>query len=164
MSKRSFDQTCPVSRTLDIVGERWTLLIIRDLLPGEMRFQDLLDILPGLAPNVLSDRLKTLEAHGLARREFYSDNPPRASYKLTDKGRELGLVVLALGRWGSRHLGGKMSKVVQHEACGHTVEVAHYCPHCQTTLAPGTTKTISRAATGRQSEAKAAPKTRTRRT
>lgn len=115
MAKNSLDQSCPVARTLDIIGARWTLLIIRDLLPGTMRFQDLQERLPGMAPNVLSDRLKTLEAHGLVRREFYSDHPPRAAYALTDQGRELGIVVLALGQWGRRNLGGKLNKGLQHE-------------------------------------------------
>src|ERR1700704_2148119 len=115
MAKKSLDKSCPVARTLDIIGARWTLLIIRDLLPGTTRFQDIQERLPGMAPNVLSDRLKTLEAHGLVRREFYSDHPPRAAYALTDRGRELGVVVLALGRWGMRHLGGKLNKGLQHE-------------------------------------------------
>ncbi|XFF02205.1 helix-turn-helix domain-containing protein (plasmid) [Bradyrhizobium guangxiense] len=88
MARKSLDVTCPVARTLDIVGARWTLLIIRDLLPGTMRFQDLQERLPRMAPNVLSDRLKILEEHGLVRREFYSDHPPRAAYTLTDPGRE----------------------------------------------------------------------------
>jgi DNA-binding HxlR family transcriptional regulator len=115
MTKNSLDASCPVARTLDIVGARWTLLIIRELLPGTARFQDIQERLPGMAPNVLSDRLKTLEAHGLVRREFYSDHPPRAAYALSDRGRELGVVVLALGRWGMRHLGGKLNKGLQHE-------------------------------------------------
>jgi DNA-binding HxlR family transcriptional regulator len=117
MAKNSLDRSCPIARTLDIVGARWTLLIIRDLLPGTMRFQDLQESLPGLAPNVLSDRLKTLEAHGIVRREFYSDHPPRAAYALTDRGRELGVTVLALGRWGTRHLGGKVDRGIQHDEC-----------------------------------------------
>jgi DNA-binding HxlR family transcriptional regulator len=148
MAKKALDQSCPVAKTLDIVGERWTLLIIRDLLLGAMRFQDVQQSLSGIAPNVLSDRLKTLETHGLVRREFYSDHPPRAAYVLTDIGRELGLVVLALGRWGTRHLGGKMSRVVVHQQCGHPVEVRHFCPHCKTSLVPSNTATIER--TGRR--------------
>jgi DNA-binding HxlR family transcriptional regulator len=123
--KKSLDASCPVARTLDIVGARWTLLIIRDLLPGTMRFQDLQAGLPGMAPNVLSDRLKTLEAHGLVRREFYSDHPPRAAYTLTDRGRELGVIVLALGRWGMRHLGGRLNRGLQHdEAFRHLQQAA----------------------------------------
>jgi DNA-binding HxlR family transcriptional regulator len=87
MAKANLDHNCPIARTLDIVGERWTLLIVRDLLSGTKRFQDFQERLPGMAPNVLSARLKTLEAHGLVRRDFYSDHPPRASYTLTDRGR-----------------------------------------------------------------------------
>jgi DNA-binding HxlR family transcriptional regulator len=117
MAKTSLDQSCPVARTLDIVGSRWTLLIIRDLLTGTLRFQDFQENLPGMAPNVLSDRLKTLEAHGLVRRDFYSDHPPRASYTLTDQGRELGVAVLALARWGMHHLGGRLNKGLHHEEC-----------------------------------------------
>ena len=142
MAKKSFLQSCPVARTLDLVGERWTLLIVRDLLSGAKRFQDLQESLQGAAPSLLSDRLKTLEAHGLARRDFYSDHPPRATYALTEKGRELGMVVLALGRWGTRHLGGKMARVTQHQTCGHAVELVHYCPHCEVTLAPGSIVTV----------------------
>jgi DNA-binding HxlR family transcriptional regulator len=115
MAKASLDPLCPVARTLDIVGERWTLLIIRDLLLGTMRFQDFQKRLPGLTSNVLSARLKKLEVHGLVRRNFYSDHPPRAAYTLTDRGQELGVAVLALGGWGRRNLGGKFGKGLQHE-------------------------------------------------
>jgi DNA-binding HxlR family transcriptional regulator len=117
MAKTSLGETCPIARTLDIVGSRWTLLIIRDLLTGAMRFQDFQERLPGIAPNVLSSRLKTLEQNGLVRREFYSDHPPRASYELTDSGRELGVVVLSLARWGVRHLGGGLNRTLRHEEC-----------------------------------------------
>jgi DNA-binding HxlR family transcriptional regulator len=120
MAKKSLDRNCPVARSLDIVGERWTLLIVRDLLSGPTRFQDLFESLSGIAPNVLSDRLKTLESHGLVKRSFYSDHPPRAEYSLTEKGLELGVVVLALGRWGVRHLDVKSPRTLQHDEChGH---------------------------------------------
>ena len=125
MAKSSLDHNCPIARTLDIVGERWTLLIVRDLLSGTKRFQDFQERLPGMAPNVLSARLKTLEAHGLVRRDFYSDHPPRASYTLTDRGRELGVVVLALGRWGMRNLSGKLNRNLYHdEAFRHLAQAA----------------------------------------
>ncbi len=94
------------------------------LLPGTMRFQDLQERLPRMAPNVLSDRLKILEEHGLVRREFYSDHPPRAAYTLTDPGRELGVIVLALGQWGLRHLGGKLKPGLQHDECFRRLEQA----------------------------------------
>jgi DNA-binding HxlR family transcriptional regulator len=119
MAKTSLGQSCPIARTLEIVGSRWTLLIIRDLLVGAMRFQDFQERLPGIAPNMLSSRLKTLEAYDLVHRKFYSDHPPRAAYELTDRGRELGVVVLALARWGVRHLGGGggLNKGLQHDEC-----------------------------------------------
>jgi DNA-binding HxlR family transcriptional regulator len=127
MPKR-YDQPCPVAKTLELVGDRWTLLAVRDLLPGTRRFQDLLASLPGIAPNILSARLKLMEEHGLVTRRFYSDHPPRAEYALTDKGRELGTIVGALATWGSRHVF-KQAKLV-HVGCGHPVTMDYYCPEC----------------------------------
>jgi len=128
MPKR-YGQACPVAKTLEFVGERWTLLIVRDLLQGARRFQDLQKSLKGIAPNILSDRLKLLEEHGLVRRRFYSNHPPRAEYALTDKGKELGVVVGALASWGSRHVHRQTALV--HADCGHSVEMSYYCPHCE---------------------------------
>ena len=102
--RKIYGQRCPVAKALELVGDRWTLLLVRDLLGGTRRFQDLEASLPGIAPNILSDRLKLMEKHRLVRRRFYSDHPPRAEYALTDKGRELGTVVGALAAWGSRHV------------------------------------------------------------
>ena len=99
-----YGQRCPVAKTLEVVGDRWTLLVVRDLLGGARRFRDLQAGLPGLAPNILSERLKLMEEHGLVSRRFYSDHPPRAEYELTAKGRELGTVVGALASWGTRHV------------------------------------------------------------
>lgn len=103
MPKKDYGQRCPVAKTLELVGDRWTLLVVRDLLGGIGRFQDLQAGLPGLAPNILSDRLKLMGEHGLVERRFYSDHPPRAEYALTARGQELGVVIGALAAWGSRH-------------------------------------------------------------
>ena len=127
---KEYGQACPVAKTLELVGERWTLLVVRDLLAGSRRFQDLQQSLPGVAPNMLSARLKRMEAHGLIRRSFYSDHPPRASYELTDKGRELGVVVGALAAWGSRHVHSGTALV--SEDCGHPVQIGYFCPDCRT--------------------------------
>jgi DNA-binding HxlR family transcriptional regulator len=95
---------CPVARTLDLIGERWTILILRDLLlHGHRRFQDFQDAFDGVAPNTLSARLKALEESGLVVRQAYSDRPPRFEYVLTDKGRSLGPIVKALRDWGAKH-------------------------------------------------------------
>jgi DNA-binding HxlR family transcriptional regulator len=125
---KRYHQPCPVAKTLEVVGDRWTLLIVRDLLRGTRRFQDLLESQPGIAPNILSDRLKLMEEHGLVTRRFYSDHPPRAEYSLTEKGRGLGVVVGALATWGAKHVY-KRAKLV-HAGCGHPVTMGYYCPDC----------------------------------
>jgi len=99
-----YDQDCPVARTLDIIGERWTILILRDLLrAGPRRFQDFQRSLSGVSPNTLSARLKTLEEHGIIERKFYEKHPPRAEYVLTEKGRMLGPILKALLEWGQKY-------------------------------------------------------------
>ena len=99
-----YGQRCPVARALDVVGERWSLLILRDLnRKGPLRFQELERGLPGLAPNTLSARLKALEAHGVIATRLYEQHPPRHEYFLTDKGKALGPVLKSLYAWGERH-------------------------------------------------------------
>jgi len=99
--KSGYGQDCPVASTLDVVGERWTLLILRDLLrEGPRKFQDLEASLVGIGPNTLSARLKRLEEEEIVERRFYEQHPPRAEYVLTAKGRALGPVLLALKKWG----------------------------------------------------------------
>lgn len=131
---KTYGQTCPVAQTLEIIGERWTILILRDLFRGPKRFQDLQESLVGVAPNMLSDRLKTLEEHGLIRREFYSEHPPRAAYALTPLGLELRPALRAIAIWGAKHFDTPVQ--LFHDACGHEVEMRAYCPHCETSLAP----------------------------
>ena len=104
---RTYDQIedCPVARTLEVIGERWTLLLLRDLLLyGPRRFQDFQSSLAGVPPNTLSTRLKELEANGIVHRTLYNERPPRLEYSLTDKGRSLGPVVAAMRTWGTKHL------------------------------------------------------------
>ena len=97
-------EDCPVAAALEVIGERWTLLVIRDLLRQKARrFQDLELSLEGISPNTLSARLKRLEEAGIVERRFYEEHPPRAEYVLTDKGRALGPIVLALKRWGETY-------------------------------------------------------------
>jgi DNA-binding HxlR family transcriptional regulator len=94
---------CPVAKALNIIGDTWTILILRDLfLDGPRKFQDLQQSLSSLSPNTLSSRLKKLEDNGIVSRRFYEQRPPRAEYVLTDKGRELGPVLKALREWGSK--------------------------------------------------------------
>ena len=118
--------------SLEFLGERWTLLIVRDLLVGPRKFQDLTHSL-GAPPGLLSRRLKLLEAHGILTRRMYSDHPPRAEYALTDRGTELRTVVRALTIWGSRHL--PSERVLVHTRCDHPIELAYRCAACDETLA-----------------------------
>ena len=92
--------SCPVARTLDVVGDRWTILILRDLSWGRRRFSALLQSLEGISANLLSERLKRLDEHGMVERVFYSDHPPRAEYRLSVKGKAFVPVLLALGEYG----------------------------------------------------------------
>jgi DNA-binding HxlR family transcriptional regulator len=104
MSRRSYMQACTMARTLDVVGERWTLLLIRELMLGPRRFSDLLGGLPGIGKNLLAQRLRHLEAEGLIERRTLP--PPAASsvYELTDVGWALGPALAELGRWGAERL------------------------------------------------------------
>ncbi len=96
--------SCPVARTLNLIGERWTILILRDLfLQGPRRYQDFQESLTGVAPNTLSARLKDMEANGLISRRLYSEHPPRLEYHLTEKGKSLGPILKALREWGRKH-------------------------------------------------------------
>jgi DNA-binding HxlR family transcriptional regulator len=98
-----YGQNCPVARALDMIGERWTLLILRDLKRfGPMRFQQFEEALPGIAPNTLSARLKALEAAGVIATRLYESHPPRYEYFLTEKGKALGPVFKSLYAWGTR--------------------------------------------------------------
>ncbi len=136
MSKRSYNQYCGVARAMDVLGERWTLLIVRELLTGPKRFKDLLEGLPGIGTNLLTARLKDLEGYGVVRRVTLP--PPAASrvYELTELGRSLEPVVMGLARWGLTFLGASreeddrqpawamvaLKSVLKSEATGETRE------------------------------------------
>ena len=105
MAKHYEIEDCPVAKTLDLIGHRWTILLLRDLLiQGPRRFQDFQSSLPGVAPNILSARLKAMEDNGLIGRQLYSERPPRVEYLLTDKGKSLGPIVKAMRDWGTKNL------------------------------------------------------------
>jgi DNA-binding HxlR family transcriptional regulator len=102
---KGYDQYCPVAHALDLVGDRWALLIVRELMPGPKRYTDLNEHLPGIGTNILATRLRDLEASGILIRRTLP--PPAASrvYELTDYGRGLRSVIKELGLWGARSLG-----------------------------------------------------------
>ena len=137
MLGRTYDeQVCSVARALEAVGERWTLLIVRDIQLGLHRFEDLRAEL-GIARNVLTARLNHLAEAGVIERRPYSDHPRRVEYHLTPMGRELALPIIALMQWGDRHLlgpDGQPPRVARHRACNGPVEVGYCCRSCGTTV------------------------------
>jgi len=102
--KRSYRQSCGIAKALDVVGERWTLLIARNLLVGPQRYKDLLETLPGITTNLLADRLKDMTEAGLIAQRTLPPPAPAVVYELTPLGRELEPALLALGRFGARYL------------------------------------------------------------
>jgi DNA-binding HxlR family transcriptional regulator len=132
---KEYGQACPVAKALAFLGERWTLLIVRDLLLKPRTFKDLRTSLPGVTPAVLSHRLKILEAKKIVRRGMYSRHPPRAEYSLTERGLELRPVIRALGVWGGRHV--HTGSAMLHVECGHPIEIAYFCPECERMVESG---------------------------
>jgi DNA-binding HxlR family transcriptional regulator len=125
------DQVCSIARSLEVLGERWTLLIVRDALLGLRRFDDFRQSL-GIARNVLTDRLNRLVDAGVLDRVEYQQRPTRHEYQLTKMGRELGTPVIALMQWGDRHLADPSGppRVAHHHDCGGELRAAFTCTAC----------------------------------
>ena len=119
----------PLAEALASVGDRWTLLVVDALQEAPRRFGDLEEAVPGIAPNILSQRLRALERQGLVVARPYSERPPRVVYELTDASRELAGAVRALTDWGARHAEG--AEPPRHEACGTALQLTWWCPTCE---------------------------------
>lgn len=124
-------QNCSIARTLELVGERWTILIVRDAFLGVRRFDDFQRDL-GIARNVLQARLERLVEEGIMRRELYQERPPRYEYKLTRKGVDLWPTIVALLQWGDRHAAPEAGPPVEllHKGCGGAVDSRRRCERC----------------------------------
>jgi DNA-binding HxlR family transcriptional regulator len=122
----------PLQAALDRVGDRWCLLVVESLLDGPRRFNDLQSAMPGIAPNILSDRLKRLERERVLLARPYSSRPVRLSYELTAEGRELAGALRLLADWGSR---ADSPAALRHGACGTPLEARWYCPTCARAIA-----------------------------
>jgi DNA-binding HxlR family transcriptional regulator len=101
MNEKCAEETCPVALAIGILDGKWTMLVIRDLLEGTRRFSELRSSLSGISPKTLTDRLRSLEEHGLVQRVMYPEIPPRVEYTLTEAGRGLEPAIRALGVWGT---------------------------------------------------------------
>ncbi|HEX8082707.1 MAG TPA: helix-turn-helix domain-containing protein [Solirubrobacteraceae bacterium] len=124
-------QACSVARALEIIGERWTILILRDAFLGVRRFDDFQRSL-GVARNVLNARLQRLVEAGVLERQLYQERPARHEYRLTERGRDLWPALFSLMQWGDRHLPGDTGPplAVEHRGCGGVVDDRRLCRSC----------------------------------
>jgi DNA-binding HxlR family transcriptional regulator len=122
------EQTTALQEALSRVGDRWTLLLVEALLPGPRRFNELIGDVAGIAPNILSDRLKRLERDGILVARPYSRRPPRFAYELSADGRELAGALRLLADWGSRR--SPHTEPLRHARCGTPLEARWFCPTC----------------------------------
>ncbi len=130
------NQTCSIARTLELIGERWTILIIRDAFLGVRRFDEFQRSL-GVARNVLQGRLERLVENGILERVRYQERPERFEYRLTEKGLDLWPVVVSLLSWGDRHAAPEGPPVLlEHRGCGGRVNDRRICETCGALLGP----------------------------
>ena len=130
------DQNCSVARTIAVIGDTWTLLVIREAFFRVRRFDQMQRNL-GIARNVLADRLQSLVGHGILERVQYQDRPPRYEYKLTQKGLDLYPTLVSLMRWGDKYTSESGPPIeLVHRDCDHTTEPVLACSHCGEELDP----------------------------
>lgn len=132
MLPRTYEgQTCSVARTLEVIGDRWTMLVLREAFMRNRRFEDIQRRL-GIARNVLTDRLGRLVDEGVLERRPYQDNPPRYEYRLTDKGLDLWPILMTLMRWGDRYGGWTAGPpmLIRHRDCGGGLTDHMTCEKC----------------------------------
>jgi DNA-binding HxlR family transcriptional regulator len=122
----------PLAAALDRIGDRWSPRVVAALLDGPRRYGELQTDVAGIAPNILADRLRRLEADGLLVATAYEERPPRFEYRLTAEGRALAGALRLLADWGSRHAGaGSDHEPLRHDACGTPLEARWFCPTCE---------------------------------
>jgi len=132
MLRREYDtQFCSIARALEVLGERWSLLILRDVMLGVRRFDDLVTNL-GITRSVLTARLDFLIAEGVLKRDLYQEHPPRYEYRATEKGRQLWPVLMHLMQWGDEHYPapGGPPRIAAHAGCGGHLDGQLRCDRC----------------------------------
>lgn len=131
--KNPYNLPCNIAQTLNIIGDKWTLLILRQLMLGYDTYTAIQERLEGIPSNLLSERLKSLEEDELITLQLYQAHPPRYRYLLTESGRDLSDVFNSIILWGERNLK-KCHKQLTHSECGHKIELKYYCPNCDSTI------------------------------
>lgn len=127
--KKQYDLSCNIAQTLNVIGDKWTLLILHAIQVGNHTYKGLLETLTGIPTNLLSNRLKELEKDELIICSLYNIHPPRYQYELSQKGKELNDIYNAIALWGEKHIK-NCSKKVSHKTCNHPVAIKYYCEHC----------------------------------
>jgi len=127
--KNQYNLPCNIAQALNIIGDKWTLLILRQLSVGHDTYNLITQHLEGIPSNLLSKRLKSLEEDDLIIPVLYQPHPPRYKYVLTEKGKDLDNVFNSIILWGEKHLD-KCYKELIHVSCNHNIELKYYCPHC----------------------------------
>ena len=135
MPTRTSEPPSPLELALERVGDRWSLLIVEALMEGPRRFNELQDGVGGIAPNILTERLRRLEREGVVLARPYSERPPRMEYQLSSAGRDLAGALRLLADWGARR--SDHADPVRHSLCGTPLEARWYCPTC-TVVVEGT--------------------------
>lgn len=133
--KNQYNMRCNIAQTLNIIGDKWSLLILHEIMIGNSTFKEMQEKLEGIPTNLLSERLKSLERDSLIEGVLYQDHPPRYRYVMTESGSDLADVFNSLIMWGEKHLK-KCYKRLVHESCGHEVVHSYYCPECRETVEP----------------------------
>lgn len=128
--KMQYKLPCNIAQTLNIIGDKWSLLILHRIFVGRETYKDIQEGLDGIPTNLLSERLKTMESDELIVRSLYQTHPPRYKYTLTEKGLDLVDVFNSLMLWGERHLD-KCYKKLVHSHCKSSVQHKYYCPECK---------------------------------
>jgi DNA-binding HxlR family transcriptional regulator len=136
-----YEPVAAISEAASIIGDRWSPGVVAALLEGPLRYGELMERLTGIAPNILSARLKKLEADGLVVSSLYSERPARFEYRLTESGAELSDLLRLLAAWGARRLSSYPGPT--HAVCGTPLQVAWWCPTCATTATPGDEQPIT---------------------
>jgi len=135
---------CPIEGLLEIVGDRWSILILRDAFYGVRRFDGFQQHL-GISKKILAQRLRTLTSAGIMKRTPYQQRPPRFEYRLTVKGQDMFPILLSMSRWGNRWLSepGKEWLQLQHKDCGNISEAKLVCNHCGGPMTPARVKALA---------------------
>ncbi|MFB2598686.1 winged helix-turn-helix transcriptional regulator [Herbiconiux sp. P17] len=120
---------CSIANSLAVLGERWTFLVVREMLYGAHRFEQIAGY-TGISRDILAVRLRTLQEHGVIEKRQYSEHPPRFEYHLTESGRELLPVLLSLAKWGSKWANGDSEPRPFMHSCGHRLDIAYSCVQC----------------------------------